>query len=556
MTVHLRRILPQFLIYSACLLAGSLVSILLGQDRFSDLRNYHLYNPWAFLNGRNTRDILPADLQTFFNPLPDLPLYLLGTGPLATSPRLFAAVQGLWSGLFLILLLTLLRRAEALQTERSAWAVFCAFLLGGTGAAFICQLGLSSNEVMLADLVLGSLILLLPGCNSHGSNSNTDPTRRRTRNFLAGLLTGLATGLKPTAIIYVPPLALCAGVMIFFSVRDIRRALEAMILTGAGCTAGFLITYGWWGVYLWHLTGNPVFPMFSQYFHSDWVPPLPFTDERYKPKSLLQWIAYPFFWLQGKPFVVTEPELADIRFALAWLSCLVLIPSTFVLRLRRPGIYLPVRAGLLCFAILSYLIWMKLFSILRYAIPIEALTGWMFTEAVRDICSVLRSEQTRQRTFRTITASVICVAAVTTRYPGFGHTHFTGKTFDVSPLPLPENSLVLLEGRTLSYYAPFARNRESAVFIGLNDMLKKGLEYRPGQRARALLSEPGHLVFLLRKDYPDNDDNFTGLLDTLVPGAVLTDCSRAPSTLQWRKKDTPDQQKPVLLCRVSSVTQY
>lgn len=258
-------IVQKISIYSACLLSGALGSVLLGQDRFSDLRNYHLYNPWAFLNGRNTRDILPADLQTFFNPLPDLPLYLLGTGPLAPYPRVFAAMQGLWSGVFLILLLTLLRRAEALRKERSTWAVFCAFILGGTGSASICQLGLSSNEVMLADLVLGSLILLLP------SSSQTDHNGLggcKARFVLAGLLTGLAAGLKPTAIIYVPPLALCAGGMVFFTTRDRCRFLNALVLTGAGCIAGFLITYGWWGVHLWRLTGNPVFPMFSQFFYS------------------------------------------------------------------------------------------------------------------------------------------------------------------------------------------------------------------------------------------------------------------------------------------------
>ncbi|MDG6094926.1 hypothetical protein LOC54_07340 [Acetobacter sp. AN02] len=539
-----RRFLSEALICLACLLTGAVGSVLIGQDRFSDLRNYHLYNPWAFLHGRAMQDIVPADLQTFFNPLPDLPVWFLGTGPLAAFPRLFAAVQGLWFGLFLILLLTLLRRAEALRSGQSSWAVFCAFLLGGSGAASICQLGLSSNEVMLADLVLGGLILLLP-------HPGRGAVLRAGRLVLAGALTGAAAGLKPTAIIYLPALTLAAGAIVFSSARDFRASVRAMILTGLGCTGGFLAAYGWWAVHLWRMTGNPVFPMFSYLFHSDWVPPLPFTDERYKPKTLVQWLAYPFFWLQGKPMVVTEPELADMRFAFAWLSCLVLLPLTFIPRLRRPGISLPVRAGFLCFAIVSYVLWVKLYSILRYAIPMEALTGWMVTEALRDGCSFLRTVSVRQTLFRYTSGGLMVLAALTTRYPGFGHTHFMGRTFEIAPLPLPENSIVLLEGRTLSYFLPFARNTQSATFIGLNDMMQKGLEYDPGRRARALLAEPGRPVFLLRKSSEDEDDNFTGLLDALIPGARVTQCRHAPSALQRRKKDLTYEGLPVFLCRVS-----
>lgn len=234
----------------------------------------------------------------------------------------------------------------------------------------------------------------------------------------------------------------------------------------------------------------------------------------------------------------------------ALVSCLVLVSSTFIPRLRPSSICLPVRAALLGFAISSSLIWMILFSILRYAIPIEALTGWMLTETVRDICSAMGAERIRKITFRLLSAGVVCLAAMTTHYPGFGHTHFTARTFDVAPLPLPENSIVLLEGRNLFYFGPSAQNTETATFIGLNDMLKNGLHHRPGQRARAILSEAGRPVFLLRKDYLNDDDNFTGLLGILIPGATVTDCRLAPSVLQRRKKYPPDLQDRVLLCRV------
>jgi hypothetical protein len=50
-----------------------LVSIVLGQDVNYDLRNYHFYNAYALLNSREEIDLLPGQLQSFHNPLLDLP---------------------------------------------------------------------------------------------------------------------------------------------------------------------------------------------------------------------------------------------------------------------------------------------------------------------------------------------------------------------------------------------------------------------------------------------------------------------------------------------------
>ena len=47
----------------------------LGQDANWDLRNYHFYNVFMWLTDRFERDIHAAGIQTFLNPLLDLPLY-------------------------------------------------------------------------------------------------------------------------------------------------------------------------------------------------------------------------------------------------------------------------------------------------------------------------------------------------------------------------------------------------------------------------------------------------------------------------------------------------
>jgi hypothetical protein len=48
----------------------------LGQEVSWDLRNYHFYNAYFLLDNRFTRDIEPAGVQTYFNPILDIPFYV------------------------------------------------------------------------------------------------------------------------------------------------------------------------------------------------------------------------------------------------------------------------------------------------------------------------------------------------------------------------------------------------------------------------------------------------------------------------------------------------
>src|SRR4051794_32023493 len=59
------------------LLAGALYAWFAGEDINWDWRNYHEYSAFAWINGRLDRDVAPAGIQNFFNPLPYLPAYLL-----------------------------------------------------------------------------------------------------------------------------------------------------------------------------------------------------------------------------------------------------------------------------------------------------------------------------------------------------------------------------------------------------------------------------------------------------------------------------------------------
>ena len=59
------------------LLCG-VAALQLGQDANWDLRNYHWYNAYALLDGRHGYDLLPSQTPFFYNPLLDVPVFLLG----------------------------------------------------------------------------------------------------------------------------------------------------------------------------------------------------------------------------------------------------------------------------------------------------------------------------------------------------------------------------------------------------------------------------------------------------------------------------------------------
>ena len=93
-------------LFLSCLLLGGVASIISGQDSSFDLLNYHLYIPYSLLNDRWHIDLIPAGMHTFFNPLLDVPYYLLFSH-LMYWPRLTAFIQGMWYGVFVFFVILL-----------------------------------------------------------------------------------------------------------------------------------------------------------------------------------------------------------------------------------------------------------------------------------------------------------------------------------------------------------------------------------------------------------------------------------------------------------------
>ncbi len=337
---------------AACCLIGPSLSVLMGQDANWDLLNYHLYNGAALLRGRFEQDLLAAGMQSYLNPVLDAVYAGLALGPWHSRPRLLAAATGLW---FAAALYFAARLAGLLYPGRSA-PVLAGTLLGVSGVAVVSQVGTTTGELPAGAIMLGGLFVLLRGSVAGAPAA--------LRLGLAGLLFGLAAGLKLTAAAYAP--AACLAVA---SLHRPGRMAAACALFAGGWLAGFAAADGWWALQLYHRFGSPVFPLFNGVFRSPWYPPAGVIDDRFFPRGLLQWLFYPLYWIGGAALPSDLP-FRDPRGAV--VLCLGLIAA-----LPWPGrpTLTPVQRAVLVFLAAGYAAWLASSSILRYAVVIEVMAG-------------------------------------------------------------------------------------------------------------------------------------------------------------------------------------
>ncbi|HET9047075.1 MAG TPA: hypothetical protein VFO33_08960, partial [Casimicrobiaceae bacterium] len=131
---------------AACIAIAAGVAIALGQDANWDLQNYHFYDPWALIHGRALgHDVAAAQLQTYLNPLLDVPFYAMVAAD--WNPRIITAVLALPAGV------------SAWLLAKIAWALFddpdprarigatiAALAIGLTSAMAVGTLGTTMND--------------------------------------------------------------------------------------------------------------------------------------------------------------------------------------------------------------------------------------------------------------------------------------------------------------------------------------------------------------------------------------------------------------------------
>ena len=449
------------------LLPGLLLVLLRGVDSNWDLRNYHLYNPHAWLTGRMLTDIAPAQLQTWHNPLLDLPLYLLATSGLDMR----------WTSLWLTLpfataIFLLLKLQDLLSpTPPGRMSQLVLALLALSGAATWSTIGNSMNDGFVAAALLAALWLVLR------------PEVSTAKHWLiAGSLAGAMMGLKLTASAYCLALAVTAlAASGSWSLRARR-----VVGLGLGGVAGFLASYGWWGWKLWGMFGNPFFPYYNNLFRSPALGLADYADDRFRAHGIFDALQLPFQLLH-KSVTHSELYLRDPRLLIALVGSLLL-----ALWLRRPSDDASRQRlrMLAVFAWSGFLLWALQYGIYRYAALLELLGALVL---------VLLLQRVPKAPCITMAAALVLVSVSTAR-PDWGHSRYTVPRFGIQAAPVQANAMVLVAGGEPVAYAALGLPA-SVPMVSLANSIQA-----PGQctglqlRARQALSTHEGPLWLIAED--------------------------------------------------------
>jgi hypothetical protein len=447
--------------WALALLPGLALVLLRGVDSNWDLRNYHLYNPHAWLNGRMLTDIAPAQLQTWHNPLLDTPFYLLTVSGL--DMRWASVWLTLPFAVSIYLLLGLHASLSPTRPSRCSQIVLALLALGG--AAFWSTLGNSMNDGFVAAAMLGALSLVL------------GPGQTRWRPWLwGGLIAGAMAGLKLTASSYCIALAVAALVPV-----PGRARLPALLALAAGGLLGFLVSYGWWGGTLYSLTRNPFFPYFNNIFHSSWLGAQDFADARFRVHGLEGLLLAPFQLLRSSP-LFSELYLRDPRLLLGLLGLGWLVLT------RRGDVRL---RQLAAFFFSAFIVWALQYGIYRYALTLELLAS---------LALVLCLQQLPRRWALVALIAAAVIVNVATKRQNWGHVHASSPRLGIGAAPLLKDAMVIIAGGEPVAYLAIGLPDSTPMVAVANNILSPGDCSDLQRRAGAAITRHEGSLWLLSPD--------------------------------------------------------
>ncbi|MEV4783800.1 hypothetical protein [Burkholderia sp. LMU1-1-1.1] len=357
-----------------------LVSVMNGQDDGWDMRNYHLYNAHALMNGRIGVDLAPSGFQTYFNPTIDLPYYFLNRW---LPPQLVGFVLGALHGLNFVLLARIAR--ELIGKHQRLVLLLAGACMFAPG--FLSELGNTMGDNLTALFVLGSLYIVLrhwDGLPQWGAGAVLAMAG-------AGVAMGFSAGLKLTNATYA--VALCLALLTV--PLPWWQRLRLALVFGVGVLGGIAATAGWWFVKMWNTFGNPLFPQFNNIFHSPLATEKGVIDFYFRPVGWIENLLWPFI------FAFNTRRVSELPMKLAVWPLLYVLLAVFVvvwlLRRRARGgqtagqntgphgglpqtaspALAPRAAFTLVFFVTAYIVWMRMFSIYRYLVPLELLAPLM-----------------------------------------------------------------------------------------------------------------------------------------------------------------------------------
>jgi hypothetical protein len=431
------------------MLAFGFWAVSLGQDINGDLLGYHFYNGYAFLHNRYAQDMFPAMMQTYVNPFLDIINYLLVS---LHEPKLAMFFMGAFSGLaayFLYKIANILfLDLPYIQRYQS---IFLALLIATTGSGSISLLGTSTNDTKTSLLVLASLYFLALAIKNIQANCYSYV-------LIAGLIAGLSAGFKLPAACFA-----VASIVAYWWVRPrfYYRNYQLTVLIIA-TLVGFLLAEGYWSYVLYHQFQNPFFPFYNNFFQSEFAPLYSFNINAGNiPLDFFHKLLAPVYLALANNKFASEKAMCDWRF----LCCFILLAIYLVLSMKNKKKGAMIWNFLLTYFVVAYVVWLYLFAVYRYALPLELLSGIIIVFLLQKIYQNLN--------FALLTAALLAlVLMLTTQPPNWGRMPYGPAYFSMNVPRIATNSIIILTSTPLSYVIPFFP--EQVRFIGMPFIVLQG----------------------------------------------------------------------------------
>jgi len=274
-------------------------------DRSFDVWSYHILNSERSLHGPlfGSGDYFPTWVP--FNPVSDT---VMGIGRLVLGYRLGTIIN----------LLVLLWAAQIVERIlRSfidkAWLRYLAVAVILLSEHLLFEISTYMVDLLTIPLLLQATYITL----------HLEEAPRRAHSLLhVALLSGVSVAFKLTNLVAaIPLLAICALKMTF---GDRRLSAKELITTSLQMLAVFIVPILPFTIYIYRLTGNPVFPVANSFFQSDYWPTHGGWDDRWGPETVWQKIAWPVLvWF--KPERHSELGVYSGRISLAFVVALIFL---------------------------------------------------------------------------------------------------------------------------------------------------------------------------------------------------------------------------------------
>lgn len=272
-----------------------------------------------------------------------------------------------------------------------------------------------------------------------------------------------------------------------------------------------------WGLHLWDAHRNPFFPYFNNIFQSPDLPPESWADVRFRPKTPIEALLVPIRLLTTST-TYSELPARDPRLLLGLIAC---IAASWPSR-DAPAYATRSTRMVVAFFLVSYVLWMLQYGILRYTATLEVVSAVLLLTALARLPA--RAYQAAA------VATAITVVAFTVR-PDWGRRDFDRHFLAADWPTLSADAMVLTSsGAPLAFFVLGLPARVPVIAI-TNNVMNPTRCNALQARAEARIRTHSGTLWLLEEDlqHPDIERGRT-LADEHYGLRVSGDCSPMRST--------------------------